>query len=62
MGFSLADLRRAGAGTGIDQPPGIDVLALLAADAPPVEASGVIRASSPAPAPAHAPGRLRPTR
>ena len=62
MGFSLADLRRAGAGTGIDQPPGIDVLALLAADAPPVEASGVIRASSPAPAPTHAPGRLRPTR
>ena len=29
MGFSLADLRKAVSGSGIDEPPGIDVLALL---------------------------------
>ena len=49
MGFSLIDLRRAVAGSGIDQPPAADVLALLRGDSPPGEASGVIRASSPAP-------------
>jgi hypothetical protein len=50
MGFSLVDLRRAVAGSGIDQPPGTDVLALLAGDAPPPgEAGGLIRASDSAP-------------
>ena len=29
MGFSLADLRKGVPGSGIDAPPGIDVLALL---------------------------------
>ena len=57
MGFSLADLKRAVAGSGIDQPPGTDVLALLRGDAPPAEAAGVvIRASNPQPA-AMTPGR-----
>jgi hypothetical protein len=56
MGFSLADLKRAVAGSGIDSPPVTDVLALLRGDAPPTEAIGVIRASSPQPA-AMIPGR-----
>ena len=42
MGFSLADLRKAVPGSGIDAPPGIDVLALLG-DAP---ATGNARAAS----------------
>ena len=58
MGFSLADLKRAVAGSGIDSPPVTDVLALLRGDAPPTEAIGVIRASSPAPSST----RLQPAR
>ena len=57
MGFSLADLKKAVPGSGIDQPPGIDVLALLGGDAAPTETTGVvIRASNPQPA-AMTPGR-----
>ena len=57
MGFSLADLKRAVAGSGIDQPPVTDVLALLGGDAAPTETTGVvIRASNPQPA-AMTPGR-----
>ena len=41
MGFSLADLKRGVAGTGIDQPPVIDVLALLAGDPPTAQAGSV---------------------
>ena len=46
MGFSLAELKRRVPGSGIDQPPEFDVLALLRGDAPPTEAIGVIRAHS----------------
>jgi hypothetical protein len=41
MGFSLADLKRGVAGTGIDRPPVIDVPALLAGDPPTAQAGGV---------------------
>jgi hypothetical protein len=52
MGFSLAELRKAVPGSGIDQPPGIDVLGLLGeAGAGEAEANGLIRASQPQPAP-----------
>ena len=47
MGFSLADLERAVPGSGIDQPPAIEVLALLGGNAQPAEASVAIRASRP---------------
>ncbi len=52
MGFALADLRRGVAGSGIDQPPVVDVLALLAVDAAPAAtkdaSSGGNRAFEPA--------------
>ena len=48
MGFSLADLKRAGPGTGIDRSPVVDVLSLLGGKAQPAEASVAIRASAPA--------------
>ncbi len=41
MGFSLADLKRGVAGTGIDRPPVIDVPALLAGDPPTAQAGSV---------------------
>jgi hypothetical protein len=47
MGFSLADLRKAVPGSGIDQPPGIDVLALLG-DTTTGDASGVVKTYAPA--------------
>ena len=47
MGFSLADLRKAVPGSGIDEPPGIDVLALLG-DATTGDASGVVKTYAPA--------------
>lgn len=56
MGFTLADLKRGVAGSGIDQPPDIDVLALLADSAPTAEV--VIRA----PAEASSSSRPNPTR
>ena len=51
MGFTLADLKRGVAGSGIDQPPDIDVLALLADRAPTAEV--VIRDPAEGPPPAH---------
>ena len=48
MGFLLADLKRAGPGTGIDRSPVVDVLSLLGGKAQPAEASVAIRASAPA--------------
>jgi hypothetical protein len=48
MAFSLAELRKGVPGSGIDQPPGIDVLALLGEVAA-AEADGLIRASQTAP-------------
>jgi len=56
MGFTLADLKRRVAGSGIDQPPNIDVLALLADRAPTAEV--VIRA----PAEGSPSSRPKPTR
>ncbi len=50
MGFSLAELKKAVPGSGIDQPPGIDVLGLLG-EVTAGEANGLIRASQPQPAP-----------
>ena len=50
MGFSLADLRKAAPGSGIDQPPGIDVLALLG-DTTTGDASGVVKTYAPAAGP-----------
>jgi hypothetical protein len=49
MGFSLADLKRSVAGTGTDQPPAIDVLSLLVANATPERGSAVIQASDQGP-------------
>jgi hypothetical protein len=49
MSFSLVDLKRRAAGSGIDAPPAIDVPALLAGTATPADGNGVIRASSQAP-------------
>ena len=40
MGFGLAELKRGVAGSGIDQPPVVDVLALLADETPPVRVKG----------------------
>lgn len=51
MSFSLADLKRAVPGSGIDTPPVTDVLSLLRGDPMPAEASAVVRASDPAPGP-----------
>ena len=56
MGFTLADLKRGVAGSGIDQPPDIDVPALLADSASTAEV--VIRA----PAEGSSSSRSKPTR
>ena len=59
MDFSLADLKHAAAGTGIDQPPAIDVLALL--DASVSAADAKERNAAPRPRPQPAPvGSLTP--
>lgn len=50
MSFSLADLKKAAPGSGIDQPPVIDVLALLD-DAATGDASGVVKTYEPAAGP-----------
>jgi hypothetical protein len=50
MGFSLAELRKGVPGSGIDAPPGIDVLALLG-DAETEAASGAVKAYQPAAGP-----------
>jgi hypothetical protein len=47
MGFTLAELKRGGPGTGIDRAPAIDVLELLEDSAPTAEAA-LIRTSDPA--------------
>jgi hypothetical protein len=46
MGFSLAELRKGAPGSGIDQPPEIDVLTLLD-EVPTTEAAGIAKASPP---------------
>ena len=50
MGFSLADLKKAVPGSGIDQPPGIDVLALLG-DTTTGDASAAVKTYEPAAGP-----------
>jgi hypothetical protein len=63
MGFALGELRKAVPGSGIDQPPDIDVLGLLEkAPSPAVEAPGVIRASQPALQPTSATVEAAPAR